>query len=94
VAVNSHRYRNYRYVSQLLASDLFNAFERDILRDAAEGLLLMSSPDSFDLGEHEATVDAALAGLEAGKRIDAETAAALRKRITECGPREATVVAA
>jgi hypothetical protein len=54
----------------------------------------MSSPDSFDLGEHEATVDAALAGLEAGKRIDAETAAALRKRIRECGPREATVVAA
>ena len=92
--MNSHRYRNYRYVSQLLASDLFNAFERDILGDAAEGLLLMRSPDSFDLGELEATVDAVLGGLVAGKRVEAGTAAALRERIRECGPHEATVVAA
>jgi hypothetical protein len=91
--MNRHRYRNYRYVSQLMASDLFNALERGILVDAAEGLLLMRSPDSFEIGELEANVEAALAGLIAAGRISSTTAGELRERIRQCGPSEATLIA-
>ena len=73
-------------MSRMLRSDLFNAFEREVLLDAAEGLLLTRSPDSAEIGELEANVDATLDGLVGGRRIHGTTAAELRERITECGP--------
>jgi hypothetical protein len=65
-----------------------------VLLDAAEGLLLMRSPDPFELGECEANVDATLNGLIAARRIHPKTAAEWRKRIAECGPEGAPLIAA
>jgi hypothetical protein len=87
--MNRQRYESFRSISQIMSSDLFNALEREIVVDAAEGLLLTDSPDSFELGELHANVEAALTGLLAGRRIDAKTAAYLRKGIRDCGPPEA-----
>ena len=68
--------------------------ERAVMLDAAEGLLLMRSPDWFEIGELEANVDATLNDLIAARRIHAKTAAEWRKRIAECGPEGATLIAA
>jgi hypothetical protein len=92
--MNGRRYKSYVHVSRVLRSDLFNAFEREVLLDAAEGLLLMRSPEPVEIGELEANVDATLDGLIAARRIHATTAAELRERICECGPESATLIAA
>jgi hypothetical protein len=84
--MNDCRYRSYVEVSRLLSSDLFNALEREVLMDAAEGLLLMGTPDEWEMAELESTVGAALAGLIAAERIHVAVAADLRRRIRECGP--------
>ena len=88
--MNRQRYEHFRSISQILSCDLFNALEREILTDAAEGLLLTDSADSFEIGELRANVEAALGGLMAAQRIDARTAADLRRRIDRCGPSEDT----
>jgi hypothetical protein len=92
--MNDRRYRSYLHVTRVVSSDLFNALEREALLDAAEGLLLMSSPHSSELSELERKVDAALEGLIAGGRIHAGRATELRERISECGPPGVTLVAA
>jgi hypothetical protein len=92
--MNDRRYKSYVEVSRLLRSDLFDPGERAVLLDAAEGLLLMRSPDSPELGELEANVDATLEGLIADGRVKAKTAAQLRERIGACGPGSATAMAA
>ena len=75
-------------------SDLFSAPERAVLLDAAEGLLLMRSSDSLEIGELEANVDATLKNLIAARRIHATTAAEWRKRIASCGPEGAKLIPA
>jgi hypothetical protein len=92
--MNDRRYKSYLYVSRVLRSDLFNAAERAVLLDAAEGLLLMRSSDSFEIGELEANVDATLNDLIAARRIHATTAAEWRKFIAECGPEGSPLIAA
>ena len=87
--MNRQRYEHFRSVSQILSSDLFDGLEREILTDAAEGLLLTDSADSFEIGELRANVEAAIGGLMAAQRIDARTAADLRRRIGRCGPTDA-----
>jgi hypothetical protein len=92
--VNDRRYKSYVYISRVLRSDLPSPPERAVLLDAAEGLLLMRSSDSFEIGELEANVDAALNDLIAARRIHAKAAAEWRRRIAECGPDGATLIAA
>jgi hypothetical protein len=91
--MNDRRYKSYVHISRVLRSDLFSPSERAVLLDAAEGLLLMRSSDSFEIGELEANVDATLNDLIAGRRIDAKTAAEWRERIAECGPEGALIAA-
>ena len=92
--MNDRRYKSYVYVSQVLRSDFFDAREREVLLDAAEGLLLMRAPEPVDIGELEANIDLTLDDLIADRRIQAGTAAELRERIYECGPAGATLIAA
>ena len=92
--MNDRRYKSYVYISRVLRSDLFSPPEREVLLDAAEGLLLMRSSDLFEIGELEANVDAALDDLVAARRIHATTAAEWKKRIAECGPEGAPRIAA
>jgi hypothetical protein len=92
--VNDRRYKSYVHISQVLRSDLCSPAEQAVLLDAAEGLLLMRSSDSFEIGELEANVDATLSDLIAARRIHATTAAEWRKRIAECGPEGAPLIAA
>ena len=91
--MNDRRYKSYVHISRVLRSDVFSAPERAVLLDAAEGLLLMRSSDSFEIGELEANVDATLNDLIAARRIHAKTAAKWRKRIAECGPEGALIAA-
>jgi hypothetical protein len=92
--VNDRRYKSYVHISRVLRSDLRSPAERAVLLDAAEGLLLMRSSDSFEIGELEANVDATLNDLIAARQIHATTAAEWRKRIAECGPEGAPLIAA
>ena len=91
--MNVDRYRSYLFISQVFRSDLFNSLERDVLADAAEGLLLAQDPTSPEIEELELNVEAALDGMTVGGRIRAATATELRERIHECGPRELTLAA-
>ena len=91
--MNDRRYKTYLQVSRTLRSDLFNAFEQEVLLDAAEGLLLMRAPDPDELGELEANIDAVLLRLIAVGRVHPTTAGDLRERIWECGPDTASVAA-
>ena len=43
--MNGHRYRNYLFVLEVLESDIFTSVERELLADAAEGLLLTRLPE-------------------------------------------------
>jgi hypothetical protein len=92
--MNDRRYKSYVYVSRLLRSELFSTREREVLLDAAEGLLLMRTPGSPELNELEANVDATLEGLVTAGRVKAKTAARLRARLGACGPGSARPVAA
>jgi hypothetical protein len=85
--MNGRRYKNYRFVSRLFASDLFNEAERELLHDAAEGLLLMSSPDDPELEELERNVDVTLGLMVDERRIHETTAGEMKARIASCGPR-------
>jgi hypothetical protein len=92
--MNDRRYQSYVHVSRLLRSDLSSQPERAVLLDAAEGLLLMRSDDSFEIGELKANVDATLNDLIAARQIHARTAAEWRKRIADCGPAGTPLIAA
>jgi hypothetical protein len=92
--MNDRRYKSYVHISRVLRSDLFSPSERAVLLDAAEGLLLMRSSDSSEIGELEANVDATLNDLIAARRIHATTAAEWRKFIAVCGPEGSPLIAA
>lgn len=91
--MNDRRYKSYVHISRVLRSDLVDTRERAVLLDAAEGLLLMRSPDSAEVDELEANVATTLDRLIAARQIPARTAADWRKRIGECGPQDAALIA-
>lgn len=80
------RYKSYLFISRVLRSDLFNALEREVMTDAAEGLLLTSEPDSEQIEQLELNAKAALDGMAAAGRIHGTTAAEIFQRIRDCGP--------
>jgi hypothetical protein len=84
--VNDHRYRNYLFVLEVLESNIFSDAEREILADAAEGLLLTRLPGSEEMDEIGAQVSAVLDELVVSDRLRYATAVELRARIAECGP--------
>ena len=84
--MNQHRYRNFLFVADVLASDVFTSVEREILHDAAEGLLLArEAGDGTD--EIQMQVSAVLEELVSTDRLRYATAVELRARIEDCGPR-------
>jgi hypothetical protein len=60
--------------------------ERELLRDAAEGYLLMRSPDEGEAAELRGNVAAVLGGLVDSGRWRDETATAVQNAIEACGP--------
>jgi len=92
--MTDRRYKSYVYVSRVLCSDFFSAREREVLLDAAEGLLLMRAPEPVEISELESNIDLTLGDLVADRRIQERTAAELRERMHECGPDVATLIAA
>ena len=92
--MNGHRYRNYLFVLEVLESDVFSNVERDILADAAEGLLLTRLPSTEEVDEIGMQVAAVLDELVATDRLRYATAVELRARIAECGPAGAALLPA
>ena len=84
--MNGHRYRNYLFVLEVLESDVFTNAEREVLADAAEGLLLTRLPSRDAIDEIGTQVSAVLDELVASDRLRYATAVELRARIGECGP--------
>jgi hypothetical protein len=88
--MTDERYHAYRQVISALATDgaaVLTATERELLCDAAEGYLLMRSPDEDQAAELTANVTAVLGGLVDSGRWRDETAAAVQNAIGACGPR-------
>jgi hypothetical protein len=88
--MTDERYRAYRQVLTALATDgaaVLTANERELLSDAAEGYLLMRSPDEGEAAELTANVAAVLSGLVDSGRWRDDTAAAVQNAIGACGPR-------
>jgi hypothetical protein len=88
------RYRSYRYVTRLLQSDLFGDLERDLLKDAAEGMLLARSARSDEVEEMRASASAVLAELVLIGRINASVALEVQACIHDCGPADAVLAVA
>ena len=84
--MNGHRYRNYLFVLEVLESNVFTDAEREILADAAEGLLLTRTATGEEVDEIGIKVSAVLDELVVTDRLRYATAVELRARITECGP--------
>jgi hypothetical protein len=87
--MNKERYHAYRQVIAALATDgaaVLTPAERELLRDAAEGYLLMRSPAEAEAPDLAANVDAVLGALVESRRWRDETAAAVRAAIEACGP--------
>jgi hypothetical protein len=80
------RYRNYRFVREVLYADVFGPTEREILADAAEGLLLSRSVYGAEVDDLRQQVSVVLDELVASDRMRYGTAVELRTRIEECGP--------
>jgi len=80
------RYRNYRFVLEVLDSNVFGPAEREILADAAEGLLLARSVHGHEVDDLRSQVSVVLDELVASDRMRYGTAVELRTRIEECGP--------
>jgi hypothetical protein len=77
-----------------LATDgaaVLTSTERELLCDAAEGYLLMRSPEEEEAADLAANVAAVLDGLVESRRWREETAAAVRNAIEACGPQAAPV---
>ena len=88
--MTDERYRAYRQVMSALATDgaaVLTPAERDLLRDAAEGYLLMRTPGEGEARELAANVAAVLSGLVDSRRWRDDTAAAVQSAIEACGPR-------
>ena len=84
--MNDERYKSYLFISRVLRSDLFNALEREVLTDAAEGLLLTRDAGAAQIEDLELNTKAALGGMAAARRIHGTTAAEIFERIRDCGP--------
>jgi hypothetical protein len=91
--VNSARYRNYLFILDVVSSDVFTDIEREILRDAAEGMLLAHDPCD-EVEEMAIEVTAVLDEMVARERLRRATAAELRARIGDCGPAGAALLTA
>jgi hypothetical protein len=88
--MTAERYQAYRQVLAALATDgaaVLTTTERELLSDAAEGYLLMRSPDEGEAAELTANVAAVLSGLVDSGRWRDETATAVQTAIEACGPR-------
>jgi hypothetical protein len=92
--MNGDRYRNYRFVLDVLQSDVFSQEERAILADSAEGMLLTTGPSGDEVEEISVQVSAALEELVASDRLRYVTAVELRARIAQCGPAGAALLPA
>jgi hypothetical protein len=87
--MNDHRYHAYRQVMDALSTDgaaVLTDTERDLLRDAAEGYLLMRSPHGREAHDLRANVAAVLGALVESGRWRQETATAVQSAIEACGP--------
>jgi hypothetical protein len=87
--VTDERYNAYRQVLSALATDgaaVLTPSERDLLRDAAEGYLLMRAPGEDEAAELSSNVAAVLGGVVESRRWRDETAAAVQRAIEACGP--------
>ena len=91
--MNSQRYRNYLFILDVVSSDVFTDIEREILRDAAEGMLLARDPCD-EVEEMAIEVTAVLDEMVARERLRRATAAELRARIEDCGPVGAALLTA
>lgn len=91
--MNGQRYRSYLFISRVLRSDLFTALEREVLTDAAEGLLLTREADWAQIEDLELNAKAALDGMAAARRIHGTTAAEIFERIRDCGPEPVAIAA-
>ena len=92
--MNGHRYRNYLFVLEILEADVFTHDEREILVDAAEGMLLSRLPSGEEVDEIGIQVTAVLEELVATDRLRYATAVELSARIAECGPAGAALMPA
>jgi hypothetical protein len=87
--MTDERYRAYRQVIAALATDgaaVLTPTERELLRDAAEGYLLMRSPAEDEAPDLAANVAAVLDALVESRRWREETAVAVHTAIQACGP--------
>ena len=87
--MTDERYHAYRQVMSALATDgaaVLTPAERDLLCDAAEGYLLMRSPEEDEARELSANVATVLGGVVESRRWRDETAAAVQRAIEACGP--------
>jgi len=94
--VTNERYHAYRQVMSALSTDgaaVLTRTERDLLRDAAEGYLLMRSAEGDEAAELSSNVAAVLGGLVESRRWRDETADAVQRAIEACGPRLEPVAA-
>ncbi|MGZ8693592.1 MAG: hypothetical protein ACXWZT_12810 [Gaiellaceae bacterium] len=92
--MNAFRYRNYRFVLDVIESDIFSEAERAILADGAEGLLLTKVPRGDEVDEISSQVSAVLDELVTTDRLRYTTAVELRARIAQCGPAGAALLPA
>jgi hypothetical protein len=92
--MDARRYRNYRFVIEVLESNVFTDAERDILSDAAEGLLLAKVAEPDEVEEISVQISAVLDELVASGRLRYGTAVELRARIADCGPADAVLLSA
>ena len=84
--MDGHRYRNYRFVLDVVESDIFSEEERAILTDGAEGLLLTRFPSGDEVDEISSQVSAVLDELVTTDRLRYGAAVELRAKIAQCGP--------
>ena len=87
--MTEERYHAYRQVMSALTTDgaaVLTPAERELLCDAAEGYLLMRSPDEEEATELAANVAAVLESLVQTGRWRQETATAVQNAIDACGP--------
>ena len=87
--MTDQRYHAYRQVLSALATDgaaVLTPTERELLRDAAEGYLLMRFPADDEAADLTANVAAVLGALVESRRWRDETAAAVQSAIEACGP--------
>lgn len=90
--MTGNRYRNYRFVLEVLESSVFTAAEREVLADAAEGLLLTRSIYGEEVDDLRLQVSAVLDELVGSERMRYTTAVELRTRIDDCGPEGAALL--